>query len=230
MKSWYFRRRLQSGSSARSPRVAHVGQVQAGHQVGAVPVVLRREPRQLAAQEVEGQVGVAVVAQVEAARERAFAQEHHHRHHPRGVQQFGQVQAVVGQPVDGEARGLGFLLDHEQHRFAAPVRPFDRERHVEAVVAPAELFLELLFAQRGDLGPGQVADSGEEFQRGGGVVEDEVLEVLVVVHGGRGRRGADGRILSFPQPPWERIATGRRRIVSRSRVDRDTDRVFLSGR
>ncbi len=106
-------------------RPLHVRQVEPGHQIVAVQVVRRRDAGQQAAQIVKCQIGVAPATQFEPIRYALVAaQEDHHRHHPLGLAQFGQVQAVVPQPMDGKTCRVAFLFEDEQQRFAPAIRPF----------------------------------------------------------------------------------------------------------
>ncbi len=93
----------------------------------------------------------------------------------------------MDEAVDGETAGIAFLFDDKEERRAASVGPFEEQRGVELAEALAQALLQLLLADRGDadirrkVGGLGLGEEGEGLAR---VVEDEVLEVLVVAHGG----------------------------------------------
>jgi len=81
---------------------------------------------------------------------------------------------------------LSASIDHEQQRFAPTVRPLHQQRHIELAEALAEPFLELLLAHRQHFGIGEHACRLLGREEGQGlvqIVQDQVFEVLVVVHG-----------------------------------------------
>ena len=89
----------------------------------------------------------------------------------------------MGEPVDGEAAGLGFLFEDEQDARAAAIGPFEQQRGVQFAKPFAQAFLELLLPDGDDAGrieAGTRFIPGEERRRFPGVVEYKVLEVLVV--------------------------------------------------
>ena len=155
---------------------------------------------------------------VPSASDSGAAQEDRHRHHAVRLVHLREVQAVVRQPVRREPPRLGFLLDDEQHRIAAAVGPMHQHRCVEFAEAVAEAFLELLLAQRHDLHvvPGlRRLFGGEEGQGVAGIVDDEVLEVLVVAdvrHGSRLVSGWRKWWLERGVPGYGRWLTRRGRI------------------
>jgi dCTP deaminase len=134
-------------------RVGHARQREPCHQVATVEVLARGDREQRAGEVMEIQVGGALAAQAQARRRVAAVQEDHHRHHALGLEQLGQVEAVMCQPVDREALRVGLFLDHEQECRAPSVRPFDQQRHVQLPKALAQAFLELLPANRHDARP-----------------------------------------------------------------------------
>ncbi|MDE0690612.1 MAG: hypothetical protein OXI55_00020 [Gammaproteobacteria bacterium] len=179
-------------------RHPHVRQVDECRHVAAVaPVLVGRlgQPER----EVERQVGAPLRAQHQrrgpVARRRRAAQEDRHRHHAVRLEHLRQVQAIVRQPVRREPPRLGLLLDHEQHGLAPAVVPLDLQRHVELAEAVAEALLELLLAQRLDahaVPRFRRLLGGEEGKGVAGIVEDEVLEVLVVADVRHGSRPVSG--------------------------------------
>ena len=91
----------------------------------------------------------------------------------------------MGQAVNGKAAGLGFFLDDEQQPRALAVGPFEQQGHVQLAKAFAQAFLQQFLPHRGDAGLDQIGIhllGGKEGQGLPGIVEDEVLEVLVM-HG-----------------------------------------------
>jgi len=66
---------------------------------------------QLASQELETQVRVALTAEEQLAAMRLAAQKDHDRDHAIGLEQFAEVQAVMRQAVDGEAARVSLRLD-----------------------------------------------------------------------------------------------------------------------
>ena len=115
-------------------------------------------------------------------------QEDDHGDDALGLEQLAEVQAVVGQAVDGEALGIGFLFQYEQQSAAPTIAPFHQQRHVEFAEALAQAFFQLFFAHGQDAGAGVDGlglgggEKGNGFAR---VVEDQVFVVLVVAHGAR---------------------------------------------
>ena len=133
---------------------------------------------------VERQVGAQLGAEDQRLGGRACAaQEDGHRHDAVGVEHDGEVEAVLRQPVDRELAVDRLLLHHEQDGLAAAVGPLDEQRRVELPEAVAQALLELLLPQRDDpqlvVGPRRLV-GGEQRERVAGILDDQVLEVLVV--------------------------------------------------
>jgi hypothetical protein len=148
-------------------------------------VFTRGDARQPVGQKSEVQVGAGVAPHAEPLRKRTLVQEDHHRHHPLRVQQLGQIQAVMREPVNGEPAGLGLLLEHEQDRLAPAVRPFHQQRNIQFPEALAEALLQLLLPDWGHPGVGvdRLRLCGcKQRNRLAGIVENQVLEALVVRH------------------------------------------------
>jgi hypothetical protein len=87
--------------------------------------------------------------------------------------------------VNGEPAGLGLLLEHEQDRLAPAVGPLHQKRDIQFPEALAEALLQLLLPHRRH--PGLGIDrlrlgGGKQRNRLAGIVENQVLEVLVVRH------------------------------------------------
>ena len=149
-----------------------------------MPPALDGDLLELAGESVERQITAKLRAQGERrGGQLGAAQEDGARHHAVGLEQFGEVEAVVRQPVQGEAPPVGFFFEREQDRLTAAVGPFHEQRHVQLPKAIAQTFLELFLPRREDAHPiirvGRLF-RGEKRQGIARIVENQVLEVLVV--------------------------------------------------
>ena len=82
-----------------------------------------------------------VASQFQAVGGAAAIQKNHHRHHPVGLAQLGQVEAVMGQAVDIEAPGGALLFENKEQRLALPVGPLHQKRNIEFPEPVAETLL-----------------------------------------------------------------------------------------
>jgi len=91
----------------------------------------------------------------------------------------------VSEPIDGEAASLGLFFEYQQDRGSAPVGPIQEQGDIQRLEALTEPFFELFLADGDDAGP--LEDDGligcEQPQGIPRIVEDQVLEVRVMVHG-----------------------------------------------
>ena len=85
--------------------------------------------------------------------------------------------------MDGEEAGFRFLFDDEEQGLTLTVGPFHQKRNIHLEETIAQSVLGQFLSDVGDLHVGWQAgslDGGEESQRLTGVIDDQILEVLIV--------------------------------------------------
>ena len=85
--------------------------------------------------------------------------------------------------MDGEEAGFRFLFDDEEQGLTLTVGPFHQKWNIHLEETIAQSVLGQLLSDVGDFHVGRQAGSlggGKESQRLTGVIDDQILEVLIV--------------------------------------------------
>lgn len=114
---------------------------------------------------VKLQVGGLITTQAQRLGISTGVEKDNHWNHAVGLEQFSQIQTVVCQAMNGEAPGLGLLLNHKEQGGALAIGPFHKQRDVQFMEPVAEPFLQLFLANRHDARVLEMRRfrSGEEF-------------------------------------------------------------------
>lgn len=86
------------------------------------------------------QIGVTIAAEFQLHRcLTSRAGKNGYWNHPIRLVQLGNIQAILDQPADREATGLGFFFDHKQQGFTFPVRPLQQNGCIQLPKAVPQL-------------------------------------------------------------------------------------------